>query len=69
VGYLIVAGGGRLAVNRKIPHPVKKFFSMSRAGGMTALSGYLDIAMKKAGSSEKFAPGRVMCSNTSSYDS
>ena len=48
-GYLLVAGGGRLAVERTVPHPVKKLLSISRSTGRLILSGFLDNTCKRHG--------------------
>jgi len=49
VGYLFVGGGGRLISRGGIIHPVNRFFSVSREGGRTTLTGFLVTAANKSG--------------------
>jgi hypothetical protein len=49
VGYLFVCGGGWLISKGGISHPVNRFFTLSRNGGRTTLTGFLVNAANKSG--------------------
>jgi hypothetical protein len=49
VGYLFVAGGGRLISRGGVSHPVNRFFTVSRTVGRTTLAGFLVSATMKSG--------------------
>jgi hypothetical protein len=49
VGYLFVAGGGRLISRGKVNHPVNRFFTVARKPGRTSLHGFLVNAANKSG--------------------
>jgi hypothetical protein len=49
VGYLFVGGGGQLISRGGVSHPVNRFFTLSRNGGRTTLTGFLVNAANKNG--------------------
>ena len=49
IGYLFVAGGGRLISRSGLSHPVNRFFTVSRTAGRTTLAGFLVSAAMKSG--------------------